>query len=114
MFHSLRLSSWPNRSESARIFRRLHRSRDHPEALISDSHQSEAVCGRLGFVTIRHYNVFMPIAHDSLLYSRVEAVLASEIADGDLKVATNCRPKTASLRDLVSAALPFGVPFRIL
>jgi len=28
----------------------------------------------------------MPIAHDSLLYSRVETVLASEIADGDLKV----------------------------
>jgi GntR family transcriptional regulator len=28
----------------------------------------------------------MPIAHDSLLYSRIEAVLASEIADGDLKV----------------------------
>src|SRR5258708_32177931 len=58
----------------------------NPEALISDSHQSEAVCRRLGFVTIRYYNVFMPIAHDSLLYSRVETVLASEIADGDLKV----------------------------
>src|SRR5260221_12871699 len=58
----------------------------NPEALISDSHQSEAVCRRLGFATIRHYNVFMPIAHDSLLYSRVETVLASEIADGDLKV----------------------------
>jgi DNA-binding transcriptional MocR family regulator len=28
----------------------------------------------------------MPIAHDSLLHSRVETVLASEIADGDLKV----------------------------
>jgi hypothetical protein len=51
------------------------------EALISDSHQSETVCRRLGFVTIRHYNVFMPIGHDSLLYSRVETVLASEIAE---------------------------------
>ncbi len=58
----------------------------NPEALISGSHQSEAVCRPLGFVTIRHHNVFMPIAHDSLLYSRVETVLASEIADGDLKV----------------------------
>ncbi len=28
----------------------------------------------------------MSVAHDSLLYSRVETVLASEIADGDLKV----------------------------
>jgi GntR family transcriptional regulator len=28
----------------------------------------------------------MPIAHDSLLCSRVETFLASEIADGDLKV----------------------------
>jgi len=31
----------------------------------------------------------------SLLYSRVETVLASEIADGDLKAVTNFRPKTA-------------------
>jgi GntR family transcriptional regulator len=35
---------------------------------------------------IRHYNVFMPVAHESLLYSRVETVLASEITDGNLKV----------------------------
>src|SRR5258705_13251601 len=28
----------------------------------------------------------MPVAHDSLLYSRVETVLAGEIADGALKV----------------------------
>jgi GntR family transcriptional regulator len=28
----------------------------------------------------------MPVAQDSLLYSRVETVLASEIIDGDLKV----------------------------
>ena len=28
----------------------------------------------------------MPIAHDSLLYSRVETALASEIADGDLRL----------------------------
>src|SRR5580704_4526884 len=47
---------------------------------------SEAVCRRLGFVTIRHYNVFMPIAHDSLLYSLVETVLASEITYCDLNV----------------------------
>jgi len=31
----------------------------------------------------------MPSAHDSLLYSRVETVLASEITDGDLKVGDN-------------------------
>ena len=61
-------------------------SRDQSGAVISDFHQSEAVCRELVFVTIRHYNVFMSVAHDSLLYSRVETVLASEIAEGDLKV----------------------------
>jgi GntR family transcriptional regulator len=35
---------------------------------------------------IRHYNVSMSVAHESLLYSRVETVLASEITDGNLKV----------------------------
>jgi len=60
--------------------------RDQSGGINSDSHQSEAVCRQLGSVTIRHYNVFMPIAHDSLLYLRVETVLASEIAHGDLKV----------------------------
>jgi GntR family transcriptional regulator len=37
-------------------------------------------------MTIRRYNAFMSSAQDSLLYSRVETVLASEIADGDLRV----------------------------
>jgi GntR family transcriptional regulator len=37
-------------------------------------------------LTIRHYNVFMSVAHDYPLYSRVETVLASEIADGNLKI----------------------------
>jgi GntR family transcriptional regulator len=37
-------------------------------------------------VAIRHYNVFMSFAHESLLYSRIETVLAGEITDGDLKV----------------------------
>ncbi|HZC66063.1 MAG TPA: GntR family transcriptional regulator [Candidatus Dormibacteraeota bacterium] len=37
-------------------------------------------------MTIRRYNLFMPVAQNSLLYSRVEAVLASEITDGLLKV----------------------------
>ena len=37
-------------------------------------------------MTIRRYNAFVSGAQDSLLYSRVETVLASEIADGDLKV----------------------------
>jgi GntR family transcriptional regulator len=37
-------------------------------------------------MTIRRYNAFMSGAQDSLLYSRVETVLASEIADGDLRV----------------------------
>src|SRR6266404_5571290 len=40
----------------------------------------------LNFMTIRRYNDFMSGAQDSLLYSRVEAVLAGEIADGDLRV----------------------------
>src|ERR1700751_5024852 len=35
---------------------------------------------------IRRYNVVMSAAHDSLLYARVETVLAGEISDGDLKV----------------------------
>src|ERR1700751_2077682 len=35
---------------------------------------------------IRRYNVFMSGAQDSLLYSRVETVLAGEITGGDLKV----------------------------
>jgi GntR family transcriptional regulator len=37
------------------------------------------------FPRIGRYDVFMAGAHDSLLYSRVETVLASEIADGALK-----------------------------
>jgi GntR family transcriptional regulator len=36
--------------------------------------------------TIRHYNVFMSGTQESLLYSRVETILASEITDGDLRV----------------------------
>ncbi len=35
---------------------------------------------------IRRYNVVMPAGHDSLLYARVETVLAGEITDGALKV----------------------------
>src|ERR1700741_650473 len=35
---------------------------------------------------IRRYNVVMSAAHDSLLYARVETVLAGEITDGDLRV----------------------------
>src|SRR5712672_444545 len=38
------------------------------------------------FMTVRRYNAFMSGAQDSLLYSRVETVLAGEITDGDLKV----------------------------
>jgi GntR family transcriptional regulator len=37
-------------------------------------------------MTMRRYNAFMSSAQDSLLYSRVETVLASEIADGGLRV----------------------------
>jgi GntR family transcriptional regulator len=40
----------------------------------------------LGFVRIGRYNVLMSVTHDTLLYARVEAVLAGEIADGDLKI----------------------------
>src|SRR5215475_10831493 len=36
--------------------------------------------------SIRHYNVVMSPAHDSLLYARVETVLAGEITNGGLKV----------------------------
>src|ERR1700746_3612136 len=35
---------------------------------------------------MRRYNVVMSAAHDSLLYSRVETVLANEITDGELEV----------------------------
>src|SRR5262249_7484350 len=35
---------------------------------------------------IRRYNIVMSGAHDSLLYARVETVLAGEITGGDLKV----------------------------
>ena len=35
---------------------------------------------------VRRYNVVMPAAHDSLLYARVETLLAGEITEGDLKV----------------------------
>jgi hypothetical protein len=35
---------------------------------------------------MRRYNVLMSAAHDSLLYARIETVLAGEIADGDLKI----------------------------
>src|ERR1700744_1504317 len=38
------------------------------------------------FTTIRHYNIFMSGMQESLLYSRVETVLAREIADGALTV----------------------------
>ena len=36
---------------------------------------------------MRRYNVFMTVGHDSLLYARLETVLAGEITDRDLKVA---------------------------
>src|SRR5467141_1164497 len=42
--------------------------------------------GLPNFMTVRRYNAFMSGAQDSLLYSRVETVLASEIAGGDLRV----------------------------
>src|SRR5260370_19943376 len=42
--------------------------------------------GLSNFMTVRRYNAFMSGAQDSLLYSRVETVLASEIAGGDLRV----------------------------
>jgi DNA-binding GntR family transcriptional regulator len=35
---------------------------------------------------MQRYDVFMSVAQDSLLYSRVETVLASEITDGVLRV----------------------------
>lgn len=41
---------------------------------------------RLSERTVRRYDVLMSLAADAPLYSRVEAVLASEIADGALKV----------------------------
>src|SRR5258708_8683226 len=42
--------------------------------------------GLPNFMTVRRYNASMSGAQDSLLYSRVETVLASEIDDGDLRV----------------------------
>jgi len=41
---------------------------------------------RLSERTVRRYDVFMSLTADAPLYSRVEAVLASEIGDGALKV----------------------------
>src|SRR6266478_3907360 len=38
------------------------------------------------FMTVRRYNDFMSGAKDSLLYSRFETVLSSDIAGGDLRV----------------------------
>src|SRR6266850_5616520 len=60
--------------------------RTNPEALVPDFRRSEAVGRCLGFVRVRRYNVFMSGAQESLLYSQVETVLASEISDGDLNV----------------------------
>src|SRR5712672_3420982 len=45
-----------------------------------------ATAGCLSFLTIRRYNVFMSGAQESLLYSRVETILAGKVADGDLRV----------------------------
>src|SRR5258708_25825709 len=42
-------------------------------------------------LTTRRYNVFMSGAQESLLYSRVETVLAGEIADGDIRVGDQLR-----------------------
>lgn len=49
---------------------------------------TSTVCGesRPDIQTIRRYDVFMEIATDAPLYSRVETVLAGEIADRTLKV----------------------------
>ena len=41
---------------------------------------------RISAANAPRYNILMLVAHDSLLYSRVETVLANEISDGDLKV----------------------------
>ena len=68
----------------------------------------------LSFLTIQRYDVFMAVAQDSLLYSRVETVLAREIADRVLKVGDQLPTEDILIARLRSAALPFAEPFRIL
>jgi GntR family transcriptional regulator len=46
----------------------------------------EGAAGWPSLKAIQHYNVIMSGAQESLLYSRVETVLAGEISDGQLKV----------------------------
>lgn len=52
----------------------------------SDLSEDKQLLPNAELLTIRRYDVFMLRAQDSLLYLRVETVLASEIADGTLKV----------------------------
>src|ERR1700757_5458086 len=55
--------------------------------VFSDRPSLRRYAGRMGSGDpIRRYNVVMSGAHDSLLYARVETVLAGEITGGDLKV----------------------------
>jgi hypothetical protein len=48
----------------------------------------------------------MSVAHDSLLYSRVETVLASEIADGVLRVGDQLALASAHLQAAESSPPP--------
>ena len=54
----------------------------HDQAERNRKNQSRAN----GFLPIGRYNVFMSDGQKSLLYARVETVLAKEISDGDLKI----------------------------
>jgi DNA-binding GntR family transcriptional regulator len=45
-----------------------------------------ANCGQKNSEPIRRYNVVVSAGHDSLLYGRVEKVLAGEITEGDLEI----------------------------
>jgi GntR family transcriptional regulator len=61
-------------------------SRNRPNITRLLSEVMSKVCIAAGFLTLQRYDVSMSGALNSLLYSRIEAVLASEITDGDLKV----------------------------
>src|SRR6266852_2932795 len=58
-----------------------------PNLVTSELPVTQTLCAQEGSgEPIRRYNVVMSAGHDSLLYARVETVLAGEITDGDLRI----------------------------
>lgn len=63
---------------------------------------------------IRRYNVFMSGAHEALLYSRVETVIADEITGGGLKVGDQLPTEDSLIARFGSAGSRFAGLFKIL